>query len=342
MMKSKVTRTVMVVLVMSMAFALLTATAWAGPATITQHAKLVVGTRTTDLYGMDDAAALTAISRETSVPVTKIVLTGNGKSYVPFLIPGSCWVDRYATLVLAKGSVIGTDTFTFKPVVKVDAARVAAWVSAFNRVAYSAPVNSYIKISNGKLTIPAAKNGYTCNSWITKKNITARLVETKQLGKSNAGTVYCTMVPIKPTRFASYYAKTKTIIVVLSKRQLWLYTGAKITVTYKVAIGQPSYPTPPGIWHVYRRVVNPTWYNPGSAWARNMPSSMSGASSPLGLRALYLANKNGVDFGIRIHGTKNIGSIGTPASHGCIRVANSNIVKLYPLVPMNTLVYIVR
>lgn len=46
--------------------------------------------------------------------------------------------------------------------------------------------------------------------------------------------------------------------------------------------------------------------------------------------------------GIHIHGTSEEGLIGTPQSHGCIRMRNNDIVQLYPLVKVGTPVYISR
>ena len=52
---------------------------------------------------------------------------------------------------------------------------------------------------------------------------------------------------------------------------------------------------------------------------------------------------NGVDSYRRyiyIHGTDEEGRLGTPASHGCIRMANQDIIDLYAEVAVSTLVYI--
>lgn len=43
---------------------------------------------------------------------------------------------------------------------------------------------------------------------------------------------------------------------------------------------------------------------------------------------------------IYLHGTDEEGLLGTPASHGCIRLANQDIIDLYPQLPINTLVYL--
>ena len=54
-------------------------------------------------------------------------------------------------------------------------------------------------------------------------------------------------------------------------------------------------------------------------------------------------NGEGVDSYDRyiyIHGTDEEGLLGTPASHGCIRMANQDIIDLYTAVDLSTLVYI--
>lgn len=43
---------------------------------------------------------------------------------------------------------------------------------------------------------------------------------------------------------------------------------------------------------------------------------------------------------IYIHGTPEEGLIGRPASHGCIRMYNAEVIELYNLLPTGTLVYI--
>jgi lipoprotein-anchoring transpeptidase ErfK/SrfK len=44
--------------------------------------------------------------------------------------------------------------------------------------------------------------------------------------------------------------------------------------------------------------------------------------------------------GIRIHGTYDTSSIGTHASHGCIRMLIPDVEQLYPLVPIGTRVIV--
>jgi lipoprotein-anchoring transpeptidase ErfK/SrfK len=128
----------------------------------------------------------------------------------------------------------------------------------------------------------------------------------------------------------------KTIVVRRSKRRMWLFNGSALEVTYRIAVGMPGYPTPLGWWKIINKRYRPTWTNPHSAWSASMPEYIPpGPSNPLGTRALDLSAS-----GIRFHGTRNIGSVGTAASHGCMRMYMKDIEALYPLVPVGTAVWI--
>lgn len=47
-------------------------------------------------------------------------------------------------------------------------------------------------------------------------------------------------------------------------------------------------------------------------------------------------NANTKDRYIYIHGTNAEGALGTPASHGCVRMANVDVIDLYDRVPVGT------
>ncbi|HEX2030631.1 MAG TPA: L,D-transpeptidase, partial [Actinomycetota bacterium] len=98
------------------------------------------------------------------------------------------------------------------------------------------------------------------------------------------------------------------------------------------------YPTPQGEWTIINKAENPTWINPApDGWGAGLPLSIPGGpSNPLGTRALYLDAP-----GIRIHGTADSGSVGTYASHGCVRMHRSDVEELYEIVPIGTAVHIV-
>ena len=129
----------------------------------------------------------------------------------------------------------------------------------------------------------------------------------------------------------------KTIVVDLSDNSLKLFDGFKVEAEYRVATAAAGYETPVGTWKIVDKRENPTWYNPAlDSWGADLPSVIGpGPGNPLGTRALYLNAP-----GIRIHGTYASGSIGTYASHGCIRMLISDSEELFPLVPMGTRVIV--
>jgi hypothetical protein len=128
-----------------------------------------------------------------------------------------------------------------------------------------------------------------------------------------------------------------TIVIRLAELKLYLYDGIKLMKTYPVAGGQPAYPTPQGNWHVVAKAENPTWVNPDpEGWGADLPRIIGpGPGNPLGTHAMYLDAP-----GIRIHGTYSASSIGTYASHGCVRMYLGDVENLFSIVPVGTPVYI--
>ncbi|MDD2676031.1 MAG: L,D-transpeptidase family protein [Methylacidiphilaceae bacterium] len=60
----------------------------------------------------------------------------------------------------------------------------------------------------------------------------------------------------------------------------------------------------------------------------------------LWLRGLEASNRNAYSRGIYIHGTNQEALIGQPASYGCVRMRNQDVVALYNVVPLGSLVVI--
>jgi lipoprotein-anchoring transpeptidase ErfK/SrfK len=125
----------------------------------------------------------------------------------------------------------------------------------------------------------------------------------------------------------------RTIVVDISENQLYLYSGFHIEKQYPVATAAQGFVTPVGSWSIVGKVENPSWTNPDpTGWGAGMPAYIPpGPGNPLGTRAMYLSAP-----GIRIHGTEDVSSIGTYASHGCIRMLMPDVEELYPLVPVGT------
>lgn len=115
------------------------------------------------------------------------------------------------------------------------------------------------------------------------------------------------------------------IVVTLSKFRLQIIRDGKVVVTYKVAVGQPAFPTPTGSYHIVNKQQDPTWTPPpGSSWAKGLGPIPPGPGNPLGTRWMGTSAPL-----VGIHGTYADSSIGTRASHGCIRMHIPDVEALY-------------
>jgi lipoprotein-anchoring transpeptidase ErfK/SrfK len=135
--------------------------------------------------------------------------------------------------------------------------------------------------------------------------------------------------------------KGKILVSSLTQRRVYVFSGNKLKKSFGICIGRPGYATPTGVYVVARKKKNPTWNNPGAPWSAGMAESITGAGGPLGKAALYIT-KNGKDIGIRFHGTAKSWTIGTADSHGCMRLKNADILKLYKMVPLRTKVLVIK
>jgi lipoprotein-anchoring transpeptidase ErfK/SrfK len=191
-----------------------------------------------------------------------------------------------------------------------------------------APSDAAIEVVDRQVRFTHAHAGLALNRTRAARRIVAAL---------NAGATDVRL-PVKRVAPKVPDAKLgKSILVDTALNKLYLYDGFKLLHTYPVATAMDGYVTPSGTWAIVDKQENPTWYNPApTTWGADLPASIPpGPGNPLGTRALYLNAP-----GIRIHGTYDTSSIGTHASHGCIRMLIPDVEQLYPLVPIGTRVIV--
>jgi lipoprotein-anchoring transpeptidase ErfK/SrfK len=117
---------------------------------------------------------------------------------------------------------------------------------------------------------------------------------------------------------------------------LRLFRRLKLVRTYRIAVGQAGLETPAGLYKIDDKQVNPSWHVPKSPWA----GELAGRVIPPGPQDPIKARWMGFYNGAGIHGTDNIGSLGSAASHGCIRMSIPDVEELYELVPYGTPIYV--
>jgi lipoprotein-anchoring transpeptidase ErfK/SrfK len=207
--------------------------------------------------------------------------------------------------------------------------RVRRFVETIAETVAVSPTNASVDFVDGELVLHRPEKGKE----LRLKYAEESLMEALTGRQADVRFDMRTLEPKVTTQELGY-----TIVVRLSELKLYLYRGLNLVKTYPVAAGQPAYPTPQGEWTIVNKVENPTWVNPApDGWGAGMPATIGpGPGNPLGTHALYLDAP-----GIRIHGTYDPGSIGTYASHGCVRMYIEDVMELFGIVPIGTPAHIV-
>jgi lipoprotein-anchoring transpeptidase ErfK/SrfK len=144
---------------------------------------------------------------------------------------------------------------------------------------------------------------------------------------------------VKPEVTTKQLATKYPVYLTVDKatNQLKLWKNLKLAKTYDVAVGSPEYPTPDGLFNIQNKTVDPAWSVPDSSWAGDLAGKVIPGGSPENpLKARWM----GIYDGAGIHGTDDDASIGSAASHGCVRMHVSDVIDLYPNVPVGTPIYI--
>lgn len=127
---------------------------------------------------------------------------------------------------------------------------------------------------------------------------------------------------------ASAERSVRTVVISIPDRKLAVIADGSVMATFPIAVGTAASPSPSGEFRIANRVANPTYYHPGSV----IPA---GKANPLGTRWLGLSQK-----GYGIHGTNAPRSIGRAASHGCIRLRNRDMERLFGMLRVGDVVQI--
>ncbi len=160
------------------------------------------------------------------------------------------------------------------------------------------------------LGVTAVRNGKTCEpAWYR--------VELPVLPNGTTGWVSAAAVRVFRVR--------SRIEVSLSERRLRVYRSGRLVLETRVGVGAPATPTPVGRFFVNERYV------------------LSSAGGPFGPDALGISAHSPTlarlwvqQAPIGVHGTDEPSSIGEAASHGCIRVPNDAMRRVFSLAPAGT------
>jgi lipoprotein-anchoring transpeptidase ErfK/SrfK len=144
---------------------------------------------------------------------------------------------------------------------------------------------------------------------------------------------------IKPKVTQSQLTDKYPVVLVADRYnfKLRLYKNLALQKEYTVAVGALGFDTPAGLYHIQNKAVDPAWHVPNSGWAGDLAGTIvPGGTAENPLKARWL----GIFDGAGIHGTDQTYSLGSAASHGCIRMAIPDVIELYDQVPVGAPIYI--
>lgn len=129
------------------------------------------------------------------------------------------------------------------------------------------------------------------------------------------------------------------LVINIPEMRLFDYTSGQTPEVFSAAIGDPEDQTPVGRWKVGQKRTDPIWNVPRSIREERpeLPRQVApGPKNPLGDRWMTLGTSS---YGI--HGTNVRWSIGRQATHGCVRLYNDDMRRLFDTTPQGTPVHIV-
>ena len=215
-----------------------------------------------------------------------------------------------------------------------DAKKVAAYAEKVASTVKKEPRDARVKIGLRRIGKVSSRDGRRLDAKALATAVGAAL------GDPKADRILKPKLKVvRPNVTTAGLARAYGTIVTIDRGnfRLRLFKRLKLSKSYGIAVGMPAYPTPTGRYTIANKAVNPAWTAPNSPWAGAYANEVvPGGSAENPLKARWLGIVNGVG----IHGTGAPGSIGSRASHGCIRMTVPDVIDLYPRVPVGTPVVI--
>jgi lipoprotein-anchoring transpeptidase ErfK/SrfK len=130
------------------------------------------------------------------------------------------------------------------------------------------------------------------------------------------------------------WESTPTVVTVARDgKTVRVFKREGVVQSYRVAVGEPKFPTPTGQFSVQTKQVDPPWNVPQSDWAGDLAGQVIPGGDP---RNPLVARWIGFNGAVGFHGTKSLDSLGRSASHGCVRMAPGDVIDLYERVQVGT------
>jgi lipoprotein-anchoring transpeptidase ErfK/SrfK len=213
-------------------------------------------------------------------------------------------------------------------------ASIAHLVKRIGKAVDEPAVDASVDLEHGDVTPQESKDGRRLLAHKLKRQIRKRLLDVGDDKRVRARTKV-----VEPKVTTDELADKYPAILVVNRGafQLTLYKDLKLAKTYGIAVGQVGLETPAGLYHIQNKAIDPAWSVPNSDWAGDLAGTVVPGGTPQNpLKARWL----GIFDGAGIHGTDAESSIGSAASHGCIRMRIPDVIELYDQVPVGAPIYI--
>jgi lipoprotein-anchoring transpeptidase ErfK/SrfK len=228
----------------------------------------------------------------------------------------------------------GTLDESIQPEISYSQAAVRRFVDRVAEEVNREPQDASVAPTGTSLNVVEAENGRTLKEGRLLAGIKRKLDNGRRTKLVTAHVVIA-KPEVSTAEVASEYPVYLTVDQASYTVRLW--KDLKLVESYPIAVGQPAYPTPYGLFSVTDKAVDPVWSVPNSPWAGELAgTTVAGGSAENPLRSRWMGVTDGVGF----HGTDDTYSLGTAASHGCMRMSVPDIEEMYDQVPVGTPVYI--
>jgi lipoprotein-anchoring transpeptidase ErfK/SrfK len=195
------------------------------------------------------------------------------------------------------------------------------------------PQNADVEASGDSLVVVAGRNGRKLRDNLLEKDLKAAVLNANA-PHTIVAKVHATEPEVTKKEVAAEYPSYLTLD--RSSFTLRLWKNLKLAKTYTVAVGMEGLETPEGLYQIEAMEENPVWHVPESDWA----GSLAGQTIPPGPSNPIKARWMAIFEGAGIHGTEETSSLGSAASHGCVRMAIPDVEELYDQVEVGTPIFI--
>ena len=302
-----------------------------------------------DLGGMTATQARTKLRQEILVPLRRPVVVRRGeRTWTLGWREARIAADLGSTVDRAVASSRGGNLFTrtlrdltgkredadLEPAVHFSRKAVVRLLDRIRRSVDRKPVDAEVEISGAGVRSVASRPGRAVRASELHRDIRAAIVS------PDADRHFVAHARRVEPKVATRDLQRRYGTILIVKRdafRLELYKELKLSKTYSIAVGKAGLETPAGRYTIQNKAIDPAWHVPDSDWAGKLRGKVIPGGAPDNpIKARWL----GVYDGVGVHGTSDDASIGSQASHGCIRMHIPDVEELYDEVPVGAPIYI--